>query len=65
VEHGQEAVDELEERLRRHPVDRYPVQHATAQFHLGVLRARRGELDRAEAALAAAAALFPRGELPV
>ena len=52
------AILELERRLRRYPVDRYPVQHATARFHLGVALADAGDLDAAEAALRAAAALF-------
>jgi tetratricopeptide (TPR) repeat protein len=32
---GDEIVDELRRRLARYPRDRYPVQHATTQFHLG------------------------------
>lgn len=51
-------VGQLEERLRRYPAERYPVQHATAQFHLGVALADLGELDGAEAALVRAAELF-------
>lgn len=51
-------VGELEERLRRYPAERYPVQHATAQFHLGVALAELGELEGAEAALVRAAELF-------
>src|SRR5215210_3171250 len=46
-----EAISELEAGLARYPVDRYPVQHATAQFHLGVAFANAGEVERAEAAL--------------
>ncbi len=45
--------------LRRIPVERYPVQHATTQFHLGLALAQEGELSVTEAALAKAAALFP------
>ncbi|HEX2031390.1 MAG TPA: tetratricopeptide repeat protein [Actinomycetota bacterium] len=60
--HG--AVAELRERARRHPPDRYPVQHATAQFHLGAALAQDGRLDEARAALEAAAALF-EARLPV
>ncbi|MBW3653781.1 MAG: hypothetical protein KY433_09350 [Actinobacteria bacterium] len=51
-------LGELEERLRRYPAQRYPVQHATAQFHLGVALAGLGEFERAEAALVRAAELF-------
>jgi len=60
-----EAVGELEERLRRYPDDRYPVQHATAQFHLGVALSRRGDLDGAERALGASAGLFDPARMPV
>lgn len=41
-------VAELRLQLRRHPADRYPVQHATAAFHLGSLHLQR---DRVPAAL--------------
>jgi tetratricopeptide (TPR) repeat protein len=51
-------IDELRRRLSRYAPDRFPVQHATAQFHLGVALANAGRLDAAEAALAAAAHLF-------
>ncbi|MDP9377644.1 MAG: tetratricopeptide repeat protein [Actinomycetota bacterium] len=64
--HGAEdAIAELEERLRRFPAKRYPVQHATAQFHLGVALVESGDLVRAEAALAAAAANFDPRALSV
>jgi tetratricopeptide (TPR) repeat protein len=52
------VVEELRERLHRLPEDRYPVQHATARFHLGMALARLGRLEEAEEALAAAARLF-------
>ncbi len=62
---AEDAIRELEERLRRFPVERYPVQHATTQFHLGLVLAQEGELSAAEAALAKAAALFHPRNLAV
>lgn len=61
---AEDAIAELEERLRRFPTRRYPVQHATTQFHLGVTLADAGHLDRAETALATAAAIFDPRALP-
>ncbi|MDP9401574.1 MAG: hypothetical protein M3P39_11665, partial [Actinomycetota bacterium] len=61
---GEGPVGELEERLRRFPAQRYPVQHATAQFHLGVAHAQTGDLAGAELALATAARLFDPRALP-
>lgn len=61
---AEDAIDGLEERVRRFPARRYPVQHATAQFHLGVVLAEAGDLARAEAALVMAAATFDPGALP-
>lgn len=58
-----DAVRELEERIARHPPDRYPVQNATASFHLGSLLTDRGELDAAAAALARSVELFARAGL--
>ncbi|MDQ6712902.1 MAG: soluble NSF attachment family protein, partial [Candidatus Dormibacteraeota bacterium] len=51
-------------RLARYPVERYPVQHATAQFHLGVALTNEGRLPEAEAALGTAAGVFS-GRMPV
>lgn len=48
----------LTARLARYPADRYPVQHATAQFHLGAALTEAGRYDEAERALAVAAGLF-------
>ncbi|MDP9385366.1 MAG: tetratricopeptide repeat protein, partial [Actinomycetota bacterium] len=60
-----DVVAELRDRLRRHPADRQPLQHATAQFHLGGVLLADGALDEAEAAFAEAAALFgARGARP-
>lgn len=58
-------VDELRARLARYPADRYPVQHATTQFQLGVTLANEGDVGEAEAALAAAVRLFNPELLPV
>ncbi|MGQ0520747.1 MAG: tetratricopeptide repeat protein [Actinomycetota bacterium] len=57
--------DELARRIERHPPDRFPVQHATAQFHLGTALAAAGRLDEADAALAVACRLFRPDQLPV
>jgi tetratricopeptide (TPR) repeat protein len=59
------AIAELEQRLRRYPPDRYPVQHATAQFHLGVALANAGRIEAAETALRAALRIFEPERLPV
>ena len=48
----------LEERIRRHPADRFPIQHATAQFHLGLALMETNRFDDAERALAGSARLF-------
>lgn len=61
---GTEAIGELELRLSRYPSDRYPVQHATVQFHFGVALTNAGRLAEAEQALAVAARLFDPGRLP-
>jgi len=50
--------DVLVERLARHPADRYPVQHATTQFHLGSLLLHAGDTEPALQALLGAATLF-------
>lgn len=57
-------VDELQARLARYPADRYPVQHATTQFHLGVAYTGQGRLDVAEEALRTACQLFKPDQLP-
>ncbi len=61
---AEDAVAELRAQLESHPADRFPVQHATAQFHLGTVLANLGRLDEAESALVEAAKLF-RDRLPV
>ena len=58
------TVEALEDRLRQYPPERYPVQHATAQYHLGVALAEAGQLDGAEEALTTACQLFRADQLP-
>jgi len=60
-----EAVVELERRLRMYPRDRYPVQHATASFHLGTLLLQRDDAAAARDAFEIAADLFDPAALPV
>lgn len=62
---AERGITELEERLARYSADRYPVQHATAQFHLGTLFTAAGRFDDAARALEVAAALFDPDRLPV
>jgi tetratricopeptide (TPR) repeat protein len=61
---GLEAIEELERRLVRFPPERYPFQHATAQFHLGVALVNAGRPDEADRALDIAAGLFASDRLP-
>lgn len=58
-------LDALRARLGRYPPDRYPVQHATTQFHLGVGLADDGDLGEAERALSIACRFFRPDQLPV
>lgn len=53
-----EQLDELRARARRHPPDRYPVQHATAQLGIGLILSRVGETSEAEQALETAVKLY-------
>ncbi|MGH9182797.1 MAG: tetratricopeptide repeat protein [Acidimicrobiales bacterium] len=48
----------LEGRLRRYQADRYPVQHATAQFHLGSILIEAGRPADAEPVLRSSAELL-------
>lgn len=59
-----QAIEELRDRLGHYSPERYPVQHATAQFHLGVGLTNAGLLDDAREALLAAARIFDE-RLPV
>jgi len=52
-----EIVD-LEARLRRYDVTRYPVQHATARFHLGVLLLGSGRISDSAGSLRTAHEIF-------
>jgi tetratricopeptide (TPR) repeat protein len=62
---GNDSVLELRRRLDTHPPERYPVQHATTRFHLGVVLAKAGRLREAEESLRRATDLFDRHKLPV
>ncbi len=53
----------LVERLRRYPVERYPVQHATTQFHLGSVLLHAGDTGAALEALTAARDAFAHAGL--
>lgn len=55
---GQPGQESLVDRLARYPVDRYPVQHATIQFHLGSALLQAGETAAALAALVTAREAF-------
>lgn len=61
----QDAITDLEQRLARYSPEHYPIQHATAQFHLGGLLTGAGRLHEAAAALAIASRLFDPERLPV
>lgn len=63
MEPTDELIAELQQRVRRHPADRYPVQHALGQFHLGTALADAGRADEAIEALHVAARLL-HGRLP-
>ncbi|MBW3626454.1 MAG: hypothetical protein KY412_02465 [Actinobacteria bacterium] len=52
------ALEELDARLARYPASRYPVQHATAQFHRGRVLIEAGCPGDAEQALRRAVQLF-------
>lgn len=58
-----DPIQILGERVRRHPPERYPIQHATAQFHLGQALAEAGRFAEASAALRASAGVFARAGL--
>lgn len=60
-----EALRELEARIAQHPPDRYPVQNATASFHLGSLLADAGRGEEAAAVLTRAIDLFGRARMEV
>lgn len=62
---GTPPLIELTARLARYPAERYPVQHATASFHLGFALTEAGRFIDAERALAVAAELFGPERMPV
>jgi tetratricopeptide (TPR) repeat protein len=53
-----ERLAELRQLLARHRADRYPVEHATLQFHLGATLLELDQPDRAVAPLQVSAELF-------
>jgi len=55
-----DRTGELEARLARYPVDRYPVQHATTAFHLGTAHLQRGSVTQALRLVTDAHAIFDR-----
>jgi hypothetical protein len=57
------VIDELERRLVRYPAERYPVQHATAQFHLGVALTNAHAPQEGRQALERAVELFTQAGL--
>lgn len=65
MQHTDSLISELNERLARYPAARYPVQHATAQFHIGTIFTNDGRLEEAESALRAAIELFAPSNLSV
>jgi tetratricopeptide (TPR) repeat protein len=60
-----DVLRELRARAEAYPRGRYPIQHATAQFHLGTALAGSGRLREAEAALRTATELFEPDKLPL
>ncbi len=59
------VLEELQDRVARYDAERYPVQHATARFHLGVSLTNCGRVDEALESLARAVKLFDPDRLPV
>jgi len=55
---AQSEQEVLTERLDRYPPQRYPVQHATTQFHLGSALLHASEWGSAQAALTVAQQVF-------
>jgi len=56
----QQGTENLSARLARFPAHRYPVQHATTQFHLGTSRLAAGDIEPALEALGIARDIFAR-----
>lgn len=59
----EDILAELRGRREMYPPDRYPVQHATASFHLGVALIQAGQPEPAERVLEDAVKLFDRDGL--
>ena len=56
-----DTIDQLTDRIARHSPERYPVQHATAHFHLGQALLQAGRTDDAATALRTSMRWFPEG----
>lgn len=54
----QTEIVDLQARLRRYDATRYPVQHATARFHLGVLLLHNGRVSDSAGSLHTAHTIF-------
>lgn len=59
------VLDTLRQQVADWDPEQYPVQYATACFHLGATLIGRGELEEAARTLAHAAQLFPADGMPV
>lgn len=64
MDHAEAAEQELRQRIARHPPDRFPIQHATACFHLGTVLTDSGHFEEAQEVLRRADGLF-EPHLPV
>jgi tetratricopeptide (TPR) repeat protein len=62
---AQPEQESLADKLARYPVDRYPVQHATTQFHLGSALLQAGNTAPALEALTVAGRVFARAGMPL
>ena len=62
---AQPEQESLVDKLARYPVDRYPVQHATTQFHLGSALLQAGRTAPALEALTVAGQVFARAGMAV
>jgi tetratricopeptide (TPR) repeat protein len=65
VDDIEQTLDLLRSDAERYPADRYPVQHATARFHLGQVLLEAERTDEALESLLVAARLFEPDDLPV
>lgn len=63
--HTQEVIEELRGQLENYGPDQYPVQHATARFHLGSVLIHAGQSREAARHLNRATQLFPRDGMAV